>query len=195
MKLIIDAYNILKQVASNLYITHAERAKFIRQVVAYADKKNIDIVVVFDGAPSDDQSSIEHRHRVTIVYAGHATQADAFIQKYVATYKERELLLVSTDRALCRWVARYHVQSIDALAFYTILQQTQRVESQKQQVDGKSIKFDNNSPLDLDALMEEACQQIEVKDSGEYEDSADRLSRAYTPSKKERALSKKIKKL
>lgn len=195
MKLIIDAYNILKQIASNLYITHAERAKFIAQVVAYADKKNIDIVVVFDGAPSDDQSSIEHRQRVTIVYAGRATQADAFIQKYVATYKEHELLLVSTDRALCRWVARYHVQSIDALAFYTILQQTHRVESPKQQGSQKAIKLDSDSEVDIDHLMEEASVQIELKDAGEYEDPSDRFSRSYTPSKKERALSKKIKKL
>ena len=195
MKLIIDAYNILKQIASNLYITHAERTKFIAQVVAYADKKNIDIVVVFDGAPSDDQSSVEHRNRVTIVYAGHATQADAFIQKYVEKYKEHELLLVSTDRALCRWVGRYNVQSIDALAFYTILQQTQRVESPNPSGGQKAIKLDTDSEIDLDDLMEEACQHIELKDSGEYEDPADRLSRSYTPSKKERALSKKIKKL
>lgn len=195
MKLIIDAYNILKQVASNLYITEKERAKFIAQIVAYADKKNIDIVVVFDGAPSSDQSSVEHKHRVTIVYAGHGIQADSFIQKYVQKYKEHELLLVSTDRALCRWVARYHVQSVDALAFYTMLRQTQRIESPKQQVGQKAIKLDTDSEIGLDALMEEASQQIEVKDSGEYEDPADRLSRSYTPSKKERALSKKIKKL
>jgi len=191
VKLIIDAYNILKQVASNLYITHGERAKFITQIVAYAEKRNIDIVVVFDGAPSDEQWLSEHRHRVTIVYAGHGIQADTFIQKYVAKYQEHELLLVSTDRALCRWVAHYKVHSIDALAFYVMLRQTQHVESPKQQADGKAVKLDANSPADLDALMEEASAQIELKDSPEYENPADRFSRSYTPSKKERALSKK----
>lgn len=195
MKLIIDAYNILKQVGSNLYITEKERTKFIAQVAAYAYKKKLDIVLVFDGAPSNDQSSVEHRHRVTIVYAGHGVQADTFIQKYVAIYKEHELLLVSTDRALCRWVAQYRVQSIDALAFYTMLRQTQRVDGPNQQIEGKATKLDSSSALDLEALMEEASQQIEIKDAGEYYDPADRLSRSYTPSKKERALSKKIKKL
>lgn len=195
MKLIIDAYNILKQVASNLYITDGERTKFIAQLVAYADKKNIDVVVVFDGALSDDQALSEHRHRVTIVYAGHGVQADTFIQKYVTKYQEHELLLVSTDRALCRWVARYKVQSIDALAFYAMLRQTQRINMPKHQTACKAVKLDEGSTLDLDALMQEACQQVIEKNTQEYDEPVDRMSRSYTPSKKERALSKKIKKL
>ncbi len=194
MKLIVDAYNVLKQVSSNLYIADHERAAFVAQMVAYANKKRIEAIIVFDGASGGDYASSEHRGRVTIVYAGPGVQADTFIQKYVHNYKEHELLLVSTDRALCRWVARYNVQSIDALAFYAMLRQTQRVDTSKEQIDGKAIKLGSVADQDIDALMEEAADQVMIKES-EDDEPVDRSSGSYTPSKKERALLKKIKKL
>lgn len=194
MKLIIDAYNILKQVNPNLYITEKERTQFVNRLIAYAHKKGIEIIVVFDGAPSDNHASSEHKGRVTVVYAGHATQADTFIQKYVSKYKAHELLLVSTDRALCAWVAQYKVESIDALAFYAILRNTHRQDASTKSSGGTATKLDTTSGIDIDRLMEEASGDMVVKDA-ESEDHADRSSPSYTPSKKERALLKKIKKL
>lgn len=203
MELIIDAYNILKQVSPKLYVEDRERSAFIEKVVYYTHQRNNQAIIVFDGSPPDDKPLREQLDMVSVVYAGWNTQADTFIHQYVKKHKGRDLLLVSSDRQLCALVAEYKVPSVDALLFYKILQQA-RTHTRKEEIfDQKIVKIKINTQedrdldqnLDIDTIMEEACQEVFSKDEFVDDKPDSRLSSAYTPSKKERTFLKKIKKL
>lgn len=203
MELIIDAYNILKQISPKLYVEDRERSAFIEKLVYYTRQRNNQAIIVFDGSPPDDKPSKEQLGMVSVVYAGWKTQADTFIQNYVKKHKGRDLLLVSSDRQLCALVAEYKVPSVDALLFYKILQQVHSHARREEVFDQKVIKIkvnkqedrDLDQNLDIDRIMQEACQEVFSKDEFVDDKPHSRLSSAYTPSKKERTFLKKIKKL
>lgn len=200
MELIIDAYNILKQITHHLYIEDKERSAFIKKLIRYAAYKQNQVTLVFDGAAPDNKPSQEQLGLVSVIYAGGGTQADTFIQRYAKKHKGRDLLLVSSDRQLCDAVAAYAIPSLDALLFYTMLEQTTSGEPKEATFDQKIVKLQDNAScvdenLDLDTLMQEACQEVVSKDEVLSDIPERRSSSAYTPSKKERALLKKIKKL
>lgn len=204
MQLIIDAYNILKQVLPRLYIEESERTSFIAQLAGYARARKNCIVLVFDGEPAENKPLKEQVGLVCVVYAGWNVQADSFICNYVKKHHQnKDLLLVSSDRKLCDAVAVYQVPSIDAMLFYAMLEQIdekpkkERTSEQLIKVKGETANEESvDKKTDIDILMQEFCQEVLNKDVVEHEDRAyNRTSKAYTPSKKERALLKKIKKL
>lgn len=204
MELIIDAYNILKQVLPRLYIEERERTRFIAQLAGYAKARKHSVVLVFDGEPDDDKPLKEQVGLVCVVYAGWNVQADSFICKYVQRHHQnRDLLLVSSDRKLCAAVAAYKVPSLDAVPFYALLEQMGK-NPIKEKISDQLIKtkkevFSESSidkKIDIDILMQEFCQEISNKDALDNENREhSRTSKSYTSSKKERALLKKIKKL
>lgn len=190
MKIIVDAYNILKQLSTGMYVDEQERRAFLVKIAAYARAKSHTILVVFDGGDSL-RSTFEKIGKVTVVYAGRNRQADTFIKEYVAEHKEYDFLLVTSDRELQKWVARYNVPSLDSQEFYKQMNKSQEFVS-VQQFDQKPVKL-GTSLLEVDILMEEAFDHGMLKD--ENEQDKDRSSPACRPSKKERAYLKKIKKL
>lgn len=192
MIIIIDGYNVLKQVHHIVQVPESVRAQFIKQLGAYAKYKGHKITLVFDGG-SYEWPHKESIHGVYVIYSGHKETADEYIKRYVKSFKQNDLLLVSTDRALGRAAHILGVQSIDAADFYAILQDTTRsIAPTRIPKQGKAVKMGDQKLAELDALMEE-MNKVETK----TEDLVGKRSviKQNAMSKNEKKMLQKIKKL
>jgi len=194
MIILVDGYNVLKQLYGGQIISEQQRCSFIKQLAAYKKvRSHKKIIVIFDGGP-DQWPSEEKIRGISVVYAGALQTADEYIYSFLKDHKAKatNMVLVSSDRQLCEWASDYGVVSIDAQEFYMLVQQALKppVKSFKSQ---QIVKMSENSLPELDALMWEATAQVVPKQEdwlpGEREAKQRKLS------KRERALLEKVKKL
>lgn len=207
MLLFIDAYNVLKQVMGNILISSAARRSFVDQLAHYAHKKGHEVIVVFDGDDPDDSDEFV-RQRVRCSYAGRRMSADDRIKQLITSYVRsgtaHDALLISSDRELCSFAHRHQIACMDALPFYTLLQEA----SQERDVYEVRMSYDSRpaqrrvtesgaslqAQEELDALMESASSVIVYKDY--VDDEVQGRSRTgITRSKKEKRMLKIVKKL
>lgn len=152
MIIIIDGYNILKNIYPQQYISGHQRANFIKQLTAYASKKQHSIVLVFDGGSSFHPYQ-EVFDLVTVVYSGTYQSADEYIKNFFKQHSKQSVLAVTSDRSIITVAKQCHIISMGALDFYSLLQDTLLPEPPKKKL---SIlqKISEDSNLELDALME-----------------------------------------
>lgn len=191
MFLIIDAYNILKQVIPLKEITRVQRDRFIQLVFTYARRKNHYAIIVFDGGTSKWPST-EKKKQGAITFAGNTISADDYIKNFISDNKDKDMLLVSTDRALTTWASKYRVPAIDALDFYQFLKSELSGEVEKKKNLLMPIKITEDENPELDRLMTQASEGIYPK---QEEKQTDRKPSGQHHSKKERKILQKIKKL
>lgn len=188
MIIVIDAYNLLKQILKSNFVTPKEKDLFIDEVRRYASYKNHDIVIVFDGG-SNKYPVYQNIGRVNIIHSGFIKSADEVIKDYVSKNKANNILLVSSDAELCLFVSKLKKPTIDSDLFYKLI--TEHLEKPEIRVEksaGKAvklIKIEENS--ELDAFMQEASNILMYK---EEIDDANNIKQ-----KKKNILSKNEKKL
>jgi predicted RNA-binding protein with PIN domain len=189
MKVIIDAYNVLHQVMKHDHIKEQERKHFINQLTAYAKKRGNAVVVVFDGGPFLFPSTSHHKG-MTIIYSGPKDSADMMILRYIKEHAGHAMVLVSSDRELCKAAQYYQVESVDAKDFYYTIMEPEQKNAPR--VKEQAIKTG-----DADSIVDIFMMQTGVKKKLEdIEDPVlDRQSPANKLSKKERKRMHKIKKL
>ena len=163
MNIIIDGYNILKQVAPRNQITEKERSQFLRIVEQYAHKKKHIIYVVFDAGPYE-RPTAEKKNSLVIVYSGTRTTADDVIKTYIEEQVLKPLLIVTTDRQITRFAARHSVPHIDSLDFYALMKHEKSVVPQgPTQSRGMAHKL-HPEKSELDELMQEASKGVYYKE-------------------------------
>ncbi|MCX5921830.1 MAG: NYN domain-containing protein [Candidatus Dependentiae bacterium] len=195
MIIVIDAYNVLKQALSVNHIADASRQQFINQLSRYGKLKGHSLICVFDGGPYENAHK-ERINSVYVVYSGMHESADEWIKQYMERYKAQDLLLISTDRELNRYVKAHGIESLDAVHFYAILQATlQSSGTGKKTSEQKLVKLGDQGENGLDELMEEASRIVVTKTEDMAGVAATRKSQAHTMSKKERKLLQQFKKL
>ncbi len=124
MIIIIDGYNLLKQIFPGAKRTlDKQRTAFIQQLAYYKSKKPqiSEIIVVFDAGPST-HATREIKSGVVVVYSGVKSSADAWILLFVERNKGKELLVVTLDRALREACHTFHADTLDVYEFYKMLQ-------------------------------------------------------------------------
>lgn len=190
MILVVDAYNVLKQVVPHAYIEERQRIHFIHLLSGYAKRKGHKIVVVFDGGPYERPFQ-EKKMGVYVVYVGVHETADDYIARYMQEQRTKDLLLISSDRSLCAAGKRLGIESIDAIDFYALVRN--EVQDQASKPAGQDlIKTTTTENPELDILISEGSKQVHSK----TEDLVTQRNRpAHKPSKQERTIAKKIKKL
>jgi len=99
MILLIDAYNVLKQIVASDQATAQEKTAFIATINRYARLKNVSIELVFDGGPYGLPDRVTVKN-IVISHSGAQESADDVIKSLIRAYKGRDLLLVSTDHEL-----------------------------------------------------------------------------------------------
>lgn len=195
MIVVVDGYNVLKNITPHEMVSLTQRKEFIAQLRAYAQKKGLLIVLVFDGGPSSWPTNDQYG-AVCVVYAGAQKSADDYIKHYVTTHATKDLLLVSSDTELRTYGARYAVPSMKAHEFYAFMrQELQRQEHEAVVVHNKNVhKTTDEENSALDALMMAGSKKVPHK---REEDDIDheRKGAGQTVSKDERALLKKLRKL
>jgi predicted RNA-binding protein with PIN domain len=190
MIIIIDGYNVLKNVYQSM-VDARHREIFIHQLNAYAEKKGHTFLLVFDGGPFSYPYKESHQN-VTLVFSGGAQTADDYIMNYILTHARSNMLLISTDRALNRFALQQQVTSLDALAFYRIMQET-LAKKPVQLKDRQLHKMTEEKNTELDRLMEESTAKIPHKQEDLQEKKKEQMKERL--SKKERVLRNKLKKL
>jgi len=197
MIIIVDAYNVLKQmIAASGHVKDKERQDFIYLLAYYGRLKGHEIVVIFDGG--DCQWPVrEMVAGIEGVYSGAGRTADEVIKNYLSEGRGREILLVTTDRALNNHAAHFDIPSMDAQDFYVFIRRTAKHESHERAIDAKKrnviIKTSNSHDAEVDALMTEYTKQItpKLEEKAEYSNK----SESRRVAKSERNLFKIMKKL
>ncbi|MFC1841619.1 NYN domain-containing protein [Candidatus Dependentiae bacterium] len=196
MILLIDGYNLIKQVMLRNKISEFERKRFINQLGKYHKIKGHKIELVFDGGEFDFPTK-DRINGVYVIYSGYGESADDFIKRYLDEHKALDILLVSSDRDICNFAAKLGIDYLDSKIFYNLMQESLKVGTKKRQASQeKARKIAETENKELDALMQEASKVIEYKvEDFEAAHGGKRESGSGKLSKKERRKLKKIKKL
>ena len=190
MNILIDGYNLLKQLLTK-NITDKERQWFHERAAEYARKKGHVLSIVYDAGPYNRLTK-ETQGRITIIYSGFRDTADDVIKDYIDRKVLKNMLVVTTDRALNRYADDQGVPSIDSLDFYEFMKEGgSPVVAGYKKSSGQTQKMRPEQKNDeLDRLMEEGTAILQYKQ--EFTEDEDD---GYTFSKKERRLMGVVKKL
>ncbi len=195
MIIVIDAYNMLKHIYPKRYVAEEDTHRFITKISKYAAQRGHLIFLVFDGGPYE----WVHREKVAgiqLVYSGHHESADDVIRHYLTVYKDRDLLLVSTDRELGRKASRLGIASIDSADFYPLVQAALASgQDKRERIIGAPIKTTPDEDMSLDKIMCEATKHAVTKSEDLVYDARYRAGQGKRESKIDRKLDQKLKKL
>lgn len=193
MIVIIDAYNVLKQVIPHDYISLSERNRFIAQLAVYKKEKKHSLVVVFDGGPHTWPVK-ERIKTVEVIYSGMSETADHFIKRFIQDNAEKSILLVSSDGELVRRASDHGVPSMGSTDFYRLVQEAvYQKKVQKKDQKTPVIKTGSSKNKELDALMRQAAVEVEQKKEDIVVSKPKKTSNRLK--KSERALLRKVNKL
>lgn len=164
MILLIDGYNLVKQVVKSVDISYETRLKFINELSRYSKKKNHRVVIVFDGGDFSFAAG-EVVNDIQIIYSGYKDSADTVIKDYLSENSSRDILLVSSDRELRDFASKLNIDSIKALDFYDFVKKSNS-EILPKKIKGDTLVYKTSEELDqdLDDLMLDASGKIDFKD-------------------------------
>lgn len=194
MFIIIDGYNLLKQIAGKPFVTQSEREQFINSLGKYAHAQNHEIYIVFDGG-SYIRPTKEIYKRITVIYSGVNQSADDYIRNYIEHIKSKDILVVSTDRKISSFAKQRGLHIADSLDFYHVInREREKNNNTISKATGQPRKLSEIDNPELDALMRESARVIYKKEDTQEEHNA-RSGNSQQISKKEKKLLKIIKKL
>lgn len=195
MIIIVDGYNVLKNIDRDATIDKHKRALFVQHLYKYARLKGHNIILVFDASPSL-YSSKEQHNCITVIYSGTKQTADEYIMDYINSQSSDIILVVSSDRKIAGYAAQKNIVTLEALLFYSLMQSA--IDKGKpQRITQRIRKLTTEENPELDALMEEAIQNSASKHKDkEIEETSKILGTgAKKRSKEERRLESILKKL
>lgn len=190
MKVIVDAYNVLHQM-NKAQISESERKHFINLLSAYAKRKRLEVIAVFDAGPFLFPST-EEQKGITIKYSGPRASADDIIVRIMQQCQGQGMVLASSDRELRDAAKKYGAESIPAPEF--IVRLLEREPEAKGVGSHQAVKITPDADGLVDRLMQQTKVPAKTADALPEESEA-RRAPAHKESKKERLRSQKIKKL
>lgn len=191
MNIIIDGYNLLKQLLGSKPIGEKERDWFLRKAAEYALAKKHKLFIVYDGG-SHPRPVSEKKGSVVTVYSGYKLTADDVIKSYIDEGLLKDMLIVTTDRQLNRYASRAQVPSIDSLDFYKLMnrQKPESVVGYKKAPGVAHKLHEGEGTTELDLLMQEGASVLLYKDEQEGGEAPSK--KASKKEKYEQALLKKL---
>lgn len=199
MRLIIDAYNVLRSGQSRFLqqlSAHQSRG-FINLVARYAHLKHHEAVIVFDGGESFYPTRVT-RDGITVVHSGTRLTADDLIKDELQKHPADALILVSNDRELCDAARARSILCLEAHGFAEYMQAALegRDHERKETVAEVAQKrAGHESEASLDALMEQYSSRVPTKEEDAVGEKGDRKRDARKGSKEERRIERVVKKL
>lgn len=214
MIIIIDGYNLLKHIFPGAKNNLDKQKKALIAQLAYykANKERSikEIIIVFDAGPSN-HATRSVKSGIVIVFSGTKSSADNWILNFVERSKDKEILVITLDRALRDACSKLGADWLDVYEFHKILQQRILCDLQTTlpQEDNQAstvqkyekIELDElpSNPISnaaLDLLMEQAAAQNTAQKPSDHDtEQSPRSKKSYTLSKKEKRIQAKINKL
>ncbi len=195
MTIIVDAYNFIKQALGKTLISDAEIRGWINSFREYARLKNNQIILVFDAGPYAQRSFESHGH-VSIIYSGHKQSADEVIKEWLSQNRERDILVVTSDREIRDFASGVDIVSVGSLDFYKIFNRVSQQEiSYEQKIIHTLHKTTEDESSELDELMEKSSRYL-THDSMPREDAGIiRIRNGKKVSKQDKRILKKLEKI
>jgi len=201
MIVLIDGYNVLKQLSSAVYISTVQRRAFIDRLYAYAVAHGHQIILVFDGAMAEEDY-VKKTHELVVLYSGTTQDADTVLKKMCMRYKGYEAVLVSSDRDVCAYASLCGIACLDAMLFQKLLvnkgstdarvNNTQTVITTVKSKGAAHKRAGHESSQEVDDLMQKASRTVIIK----HEDGGrSREKSSHTLSKNDKKLKKLVNKL
>lgn len=159
MKILIDGYNLLKQVFSKKHIVDTEFKQCMTMLSRYARTKGHTILVIFDGGDMPWKYQ-EQMQTVLLVWVGIGNLADQYIIEILAGKKAQ--LLVSDDRELVVCAQNNAIPSIESLFFWEYVLQAKSEKSNNSL--GHIMHMDYVDENDFDLFMDSISNAIPCKD-------------------------------
>jgi predicted RNA-binding protein with PIN domain len=195
MIVVIDGYNLIKQVLGVKRVSQKELNKIVSEIADYLRERNVKGVIVFDGGSSKFPYQEKHEGGVVVIFSGYKESADEVIAQYVQDHREHELLVVSSDRAVRQYAESLGKQTIKAPDFYyAYLQKIDSYHENCISKDDTPFKIHESSAA-LDSLMVAGSEVIEVKDGERLSMDNKKEAPSKKLSKKKRKLKKVLDKL
>lgn len=197
MIILIDGYNLLKQVIGADRITETERSAFVNLLGRYRLKRGHKVTIVFDAGPCI-QPMKEKSHGVDVIFSGEYQTADDVIVNFVKERPTKEILVVTADREIIGHVEQYNAEVAEPKLFYSKVKAAFEKSPEAAKRDrGNIIKTSEELNRDLDALMEEAAgmKMLEKDEGDEYLIPRHHQPKGKELTKKQRKRMKKIDKL
>lgn len=205
MLLVIDAYNVLKLIQRTSYVNAEQHKIFLNKLCAYAYIKKHELIVVFDGGDYNRPTIFNYKN-IKTVYSGSNYSADDYIKDYVSNLKNSiktcEVLVVSSDLELCKYISNFGVSCLEAASFVNFLNQINLVDSINKKAAIKSSipaqkSIGYESTEELDAIMRESSENVIIKDKDKDQDQekTNNKSSSRELSKYDKKINKLIKKL
>ncbi len=198
MIIIIDGYNFLKSITGTKFISESQMHQWINYFQKYLFFRGNQIIVVFDAGPSFFQSN-DRYGSVDVWYAGQDQTADDWIKNWLTKNKQKDILLVSSDREIRDWADSLSVVSLSSQDFYKILHNVVQEEELEQKVQIQSLhktKENEQSDSYLDNLMEVGSRNIvSIYKENEYTQDIERTPKNKQNSRSDKAVLRKINKI
>ena len=159
MVILIDGYNLLHRIISDIDDVERQRTWLIKVLTAYARKKKNNLLIVFDGGLFYWPSEQEKSKYVSIVFSGKKMSADDYLKDYILEHTTSELLLVTDDRAIADVAHEHDMPSIGSKHFYNLVRDALNAKMlkglDKAQVSKLTTRPEHE---EIDALMQEAAR-------------------------------------
>jgi predicted RNA-binding protein with PIN domain len=162
MIILIDAYNLIKQVIGQSFIEEDQRGRFIKEFKVYAKKKRHKLILVFDGG-FQSFPVVEREDLVDIVYVGYGHSADDYIKDYLEKNNKRDMILVSSDLELKNKAKSLSVEAFDVFEFYGRLKESFEQKLLFKSTNTPFLKITEESNPELDELMMSELGDVPLK--------------------------------
>lgn len=193
MIIIVDGYNVLKQVHYAGEISQADRTHFIATLRLYGKRKKHTIILVFDGGGYEWPFK-EVFPGITVVYSGYQESADDYIKELLQEKRSLDVLVVTSDYDVNTYAQDLNIPSIESVAFWSLVMSAVQPSKEKgPSAKSPLIKLTNTVNQELDDLMSQVVGEFVV----EHRQSASRWAepKGKKSSKHEKRLHAILKKL
>jgi predicted RNA-binding protein with PIN domain len=206
MIILIDGYNLLNHIfPGKKHALDKHKELLIKHLGLYKYQKPAvsDIMLVFDGGIFGHASRMV-KEGIVILESGTKSTADDWIIAFAERHRGKEILLVTLDRALRQRVEQLGADWLSVFDFYNLMQSViANIDDETaceisgdivvyhREADEADIEIINKHVLDT--LMEQAS--VIVQNKIEDKNTMNRRGKSYTPSKMEKQIAAKIKKL
>lgn len=195
MIILIDAYNLLKTVLHTQHVAKAERNRFLHLFEKYAQMRNHEIILVFDGG-DDIYEIVDKYSLIKIYYSGYNQTADDVIKNKLKLLQGLDVLLVTSDRDIRKFAQTCSIESIGSIDFYKILQQVMQQKEHQKVIIAQTIhKTSLDKNPELDALMEFGSRNLVTKEHDKQVKVSFKHEIEKYSSKQDKKLLKKIVKI
>jgi predicted RNA-binding protein with PIN domain len=119
--IVIDGYNLIRQSSTLSVIEHHSleegREALLQRLDSYKQVKHHSVTVVFDGADAGDFMEARKRWKgIKVVFSRPGELADTIIKRIVTRERER-VVVVTSDRELADFAAKYGAANMDSIEF------------------------------------------------------------------------------